>query len=124
MFYFYFSGLSLRREPLKYYLHTLSNETMFSIWKWIHKYNPQKVSLMIKKVFEYIIDETVIKIDSELFWLCVGIENKIKRILGLNIQREKHVCCSRTIYYWFAKIHGKHQVVTTDGNGTWYPSQA
>jgi len=36
-----------------------------SIWIWIQKYNPQKISSKKKKIQEYIIDETVIKAGSE-----------------------------------------------------------
>jgi putative transposase len=43
------------------------------------------------KVLEYVIDETVIKTGSELIWLWVAIDNSTKRILGLNISKERNM---------------------------------
>jgi hypothetical protein len=37
-----------------------------SIWNWIQKYRPKKIFERKKKIEELIIDETLIKIDSEL----------------------------------------------------------
>ena len=39
-----------------------------SIWNWIQKYKPKKFSYK-RKITEYIIDEIVIKVGSELIYL-------------------------------------------------------
>src|SRR4051812_23587889 len=62
-----------------------------SIWNWIQRYNPKKISSKKSKVLEYVIDETVIKIGSELIWLWVAIDNKTKRILRLSISKERNM---------------------------------
>ena len=71
------------------------------------------------KVLEYVIDETVIKIGSELIWLWVAIDNTTKRILGLNISKERNMFVAEQFISRLIKIHGKHNI-STDG-GTWYP---
>jgi putative transposase len=44
-----------------------------SIWNWIlQKYRPKKIFERKKKIEEFIIDETLIKIGSELIWLWVA----------------------------------------------------
>jgi len=55
------------------------------------KYNPKKISSKKSKVLEYVIDETVIKIGSELIWLWVAIDNKTKRVLRLSISKERNM---------------------------------
>ncbi len=53
------------------------------------KNNPQKLSSEKKKVSEYVIDETVIKVGPEYVWIWVAtIEAENKEILGMNISKE------------------------------------
>ncbi len=69
--YFYFSGLSLRKA-----VNRLSDcfikRNHVSIWNWIQKYTPQKISSKKKKISEYVIDETIIKVGSEYVWVWVA----------------------------------------------------
>src|SRR6478735_12487688 len=101
MLYIYFSGLSLRKSTDRLSSSFIQRYHV-SIWTWIQRYNPKKITSKKLKVLEYVIDETVIKIGSELIWLWVAIENTKKRILRMSIskERKKHVCC-RTIYCRF-----------------------
>ena len=51
-----------------------------SIWNWIQKHNPQKITSKKKKIDEFIIDETVIKkVGSEAIWLWVAKSSLITR---------------------------------------------
>ena len=84
--YFYFSGLSLRRTSERLACFVKRNHV--SIWNWIQKYNPQKIASKKKKVDEFVIDETVIKVGSKVIWLWVAIEPKNKQILALTISKE------------------------------------
>jgi putative transposase len=74
--YLYFLGLSYRNtaKALQRFVHSRSH---VSIWKWIKKYKPKKVSSKRKKSNEFIIDETQIKVDwlvgSQYIWLWVAI---------------------------------------------------
>jgi putative transposase len=77
--YFYSSGLSLRRTSER--LSCFIKRNHVSIWNWIQKYNPKKISSYIKKIAEYMIDETVVKFGSKFIWLWVAIELCNKGIL-------------------------------------------
>jgi putative transposase len=73
--YLYFSGLSLRRAPER--LSYLIKRNHVSIWNWIQKYKPKRISTQRKKISEFVIDETLIEVGSESVWLWVAIEPKI-----------------------------------------------
>src|SRR4051812_23701720 len=87
---YYFSGLSLRKSADRLSSSFIQRNHV-SIWNWIQRYNPKKISSKKSRVLEYVIDETVIKIGSELIWLWVAIDNKTKRILRLSISKERNM---------------------------------
>jgi putative transposase len=64
--YFYFSGLSLSKTADRLSADCFIKRNHVSIWNWIQKYKPEKLSSEKKNVSEYVIDETaVIKVDPE-----------------------------------------------------------
>ncbi len=87
--YLYFSGLSLRRVSER--LSVFIKRNHVSIWNWIKKYNSQKIQSRKRKISEYIVDETMIKVGSEFIWLWVAIEPKDKEILALSISKERNM---------------------------------
>ncbi|HVI20835.1 MAG TPA: hypothetical protein VM660_02150, partial [Bacillus sp. (in: firmicutes)] len=60
---------------------------------WIQKYNPKKITAKRKKIEEFIVDETLIRVgSSEFIWLrWVAIESKNKQILGFSISKERNM---------------------------------
>jgi putative transposase len=62
-----------------------------SVWNWIQKYKPQKIKSKRKKVSEYIVDETMLKVGSEYIWLCIAIEPENKQILTLYVSKERNM---------------------------------
>jgi transposase-like protein len=52
-------------------------------WNWIQKYHPKKILTRSKRIFEFIVDETLLKVGSEYIWLRVAIDAKSKEILAL-----------------------------------------
>ena len=64
--YWYFLELSTRGVCKALSYLRIVKRSNATIWKWIQKYNPQKISTKRKKISEYIVDETVIKVGSEL----------------------------------------------------------
>ncbi len=116
--YLYFSGLSLRRVSER--LSVFIKRNHVSIWNWIQKYQPKKISTRRKKVSEFILDETVIKVGSEFIWLWVAIEPKNREILALSISKERNMFVAERFLSKLLSIHGKYSV-STDGGGTWYP---
>jgi putative transposase len=115
--YLYFLGLSYRNtaKALSRFVH----RSHVSIWKWMQRYKPQKISSKRKKIEEFVVDETVIKIGSELIWLWVAIEPKDKEILSINISKERHMFVAERFLSNLLEEYGKHPI-STDG-GTWYP---
>jgi putative transposase len=116
--YFYFSGLSLRKSADRLSSCFIKRNHV-SVWNWIQKYKPKKISSKKSKVLEYVIDETGIRIGSELIWLWVAIDNKTKRILRLSISKERNMFVVELFIADLVKNHDKHPI-STDG-GTWYP---
>ena len=62
----------------------------------------------------YIVDETLIKVGSELVWLWVAIEPENRQILALSISKERNMFVAERFLSNLTKIHGKHPV-STDG---------
>ena len=79
----YFHGLSLRNSSKA--LSRFVKRSHSAIRDWILKYKPKKLSYLRKKIDEYIIDETLIKVGSEYVWLLVIVEPKDKEILSITI---------------------------------------
>ena len=85
----------------------------------MQKYKPKKISYKRKKIDEFIIDETQIKVGSQYIWLWVAIEPKHRQILHLDISFERSMLVAERFLSSLLEKHGKH-LVSTDG-GTWYP---
>ncbi len=115
--YLYFSGLSLRRtsERLSYFV----KRNHVTIWNWIQKYHPKRMSSKRKRISEYMVDETLLKVGSEYVWLWIAIGPENRQILALYISKERNMFVAGRHLSGLVKVHGKHPI-STDG-GTWYP---
>jgi len=107
----YFSGLLLRKSS-DGLSPSFIQRNHVSIWNWIQRYNPKKISSKKSKVLEYVIDETLIKISSELIWLWVVMDNKTMRILRLSISKERNMFVAERFIAYLVKNHGKHPIST------------
>jgi putative transposase len=65
--YLYFSGLSLRKASER--LSQLYKRNHISIWNWIQKYHPKRISSRRNKISEFIIDVTMLIVGSQYIWL-------------------------------------------------------
>ena len=74
-----FSGLSLRNVAKALSFLHIVKRSHVSIWNWIQKYQPKRISSKRNKIAEFIVDETVIKVGSELVWLWVAIDLKTSK---------------------------------------------
>jgi putative transposase len=112
--YLYFLGLSYRNtaKALSRFVH----RSHVSVWKWVQKYKPKRVSSKRKKINEFIVDETLIKIGSEFIWLWVAIEPKDKEILSINISRERNMLLAERFLSNLLEEHGQHPCF----NGWWW----
>jgi putative transposase len=108
--YLYFFGLYYRNtaKALSRFVH----RNHVSIWKWMQRHKPQKVSSKRKKIEEFVVDETVIKIGSELIWLWVAIEPKHKEILSINTSKERNMFVAERFLFNLLEEYGKHPIST------------
>jgi putative transposase len=90
LYLYFLDGLSYRNTTARA-LQRFVKRSHVSIWKWIQKYRPKKISSTKTKVSEFIIDETLIKVGSELIWLWVAIEPKHRQILHIDISFERNM---------------------------------
>ncbi len=117
--YLYFLGLSTRSVAKALSFLHIVKRSHVSIWNWIQKYHPQRISTKRKRISEFIVDETAIKVGSKLIWLWVAIEPKNREILALSISKERNMFVAEKFITGLVKVYGKHPI-STDG-GTWYP---
>src|SRR3989337_2063526 len=80
---------------------------------------PKRLSSKKKKVEGFVVDDTLLKIGSELIWLWVAIEPTNKEILSVSISKERNMFVAERFLSDLLEEHGEHPV-STDG-GTWYP---
>lgn len=113
----YFDGLSLRKTSKA--LSRFVSKSHTAIWDWIEKYKPQRLLSKSKKIAEFIVDETLIKVGSEYVWLWIAIEPETRQILAVTVSRERNMLITERFLSGLIKDYGKHPV-STDG-GTWYP---
>jgi putative transposase len=66
-----------------------------SVWNWIHRFAEHPIHKYKKYVL--IIDETVIQIGNQHFWLWLCIEQIDKSVLGIYFSEEEYVC-NRELY--------------------------
>ena len=116
----YFSGLSLRKTSE--HLSAFIKRNHVSIWNRIQRYNKPRYLKKRKKVSEFIIDETLLKVRNEFVWLWIAIEPIDKIILGIRISfKRTMLVAERFLQQELVRKYGKHPV-STDGSGTWYLS--
>jgi putative transposase len=116
---YFFSGLSLRKVSQN--LSPFIKMNHISIWNWIQQhYKPEKLLHSKRRIYEFIVDETLIKVGTELVWGWIAIELKDKTILGIRISYERSMLIiAEQFMQSLVRKYGKHPV-STDG-GTWYP---
>jgi len=113
----YFSGLSLRKTSKC--LSGFVKRNHVSIWNWIQHYKPEKIFHIKRRIYEFIVDETLIKVGGEFVWLWIASEPKDKTILGIHISYERSMLIAEHFIPSLVEKYGKRPV-STDG-GTWYP---
>ena len=117
--YLYFLGLSLRStskalEPFKE-----QKRSHVAVWEWIQRFGPLQIYNKHRRIFAFIIDERMIQIGNQHFWLWICIEPVHKSVLGIYISEERNMFVAENFIRSLVDKFGRHTVYT-DG-GTWYP---
>ena len=115
--YLYFLGLSLRNTSKALVIFKDEKRSYVSLWKWIQRFGSYHLYKR-KRVSAFIIDETVIQIGNQRFWLWICIEPIRNSILGIYISEERNMLVAEKFIRSLVEKYGRH-VVYTDG-GTWY----
>jgi putative transposase len=115
--YLYFLGLSLRNTSKALVIFKDEKRSHIAVWNWIQRFGSYPIYKR-KRVTAFIIDETVIQIGSQHFWLWICIEPIHSSILGIYISEERNMLVAEKFIKSLIEKYGKH-IVYTDG-GTWY----
>jgi putative transposase len=84
-----------------------------SVWNWIQRFAEYSIYKR-KRVSAFIIDETVIQIGSQHFWLWFCIEPIHSSVLGIYISEERNMIVAEKFIRSLIGKYGKH-IVYTDG---------
>ena len=115
--YLYFLGLSLRSTSKALTIFKDEKRSYVSVWNWIQRFAEYPIYKR-KRITAFIIDETVIQIGNQHFWLWFCIEPVYSSVLGIYISDERNMLVAEKFIRSLVEKYGKHTVYT-DG-GTWY----
>ncbi|HET9805606.1 MAG TPA: hypothetical protein VFP49_01725 [Nitrososphaeraceae archaeon] len=88
--YLYFLGLSLRNTS-KALIIFKDKKSHVSVWNWIQRFAEYQIYKR-KRVSAFIIDEAIIQIGSQQYWLWFCIEPVHSSVLGIYISEERNIC--------------------------------
>ena len=110
--------MSLRNTSKALVIFKDQKRSYVSVWNWIQRFGSYQIYKR-KRISAFIIDETVIQIGSQHFWLWICIEPNSFSILGIYISEERNMLIAEKFIRSLVSNYGKHTVYT-DGGGTWY----
>ena len=110
--------MSLRNTSKALILFKDKQRSYVSVCNWIQRFGSCQIYNKRKRVTAFIIDETVIQIGSQHFWLWLCIEPIHSSVLGIYISEERNMIVAEKFIRSLVENYGKHTVYT-DG-GTWY----
>jgi len=115
--YLYFLSLSLRNTSKALTVFRDEKRSYVSIWNWIQRFGSCQIYKR-KRVTAFIIDETIIQIGNQHFWLWFCIEPIHSSVLGIYLSEERNMIVAEKFIRSLVSKYGKHTMYT-DG-GTWY----
>ncbi len=110
--YLYFLGLSLRNTSKALILFKDKQRSYVSVWNWIQRFGSCQIYKR-KRVTAFIIDETIIQIGSQQYWLWFCIEPIHSSVLGIYIsflKKKKHMFVAEKFIRSLVENYGKHTV--------------
>ncbi len=84
--YLYFLGLSLRNTSKKLVIFRDEKRSYVSVWNWSQRFG-EYPNYKRKRVTAFIINETVIHVGNQHFWLWFYIEPVHSSVLGFSYQK-------------------------------------
>ena len=114
--YLYFLALSLRNTSKTLDVFDRRNKVIFPFGIGYKRFGSQIYKR--KRISAFIIDETIIQIGGQHFWLWFCIEPIHRSVLGIYISEQRNMLVAEKFIRSLVKKYGKHTLYT-DG-GTWY----
>jgi putative transposase len=107
--YLYFSSRSYRFASKS--LEPIARRTHVSIWKWVQKYSKLADRFKVNRhlVKEIFVDETMLKINGQDYWLWVAYEPNLNTCLMMHLSRERTIFLRK-----LQKRYGKKTICTDD----------
>jgi putative transposase len=115
--YLYFLVLSLRHTSKALVIFRDEKRSHVVVWNWIQRFGFYQIYKR-RRVTAFIINETVIQIGSQHFWLWFCIEPVHSSVLGIYLSEERNMLVAEKFFRSLVEKYGKH-IVYSDG-GTWY----
>ena len=104
--YLYFLGLSLRNTSKALIIFKDDKRSYVSVWNWIQRFGSCNIYKQ-KRVSAFIIDETVIQVGSQHFWLWICIEPIHSFILGIYILEERNMLVAEKFIRSLVEKYGR-----------------
>jgi putative transposase len=116
--YLYFSSRSFRLAARC--LSSIIKRSHVSIWKWVQKYYglADRLSVNKRAVKEIFVDETLLQIDGQDYWLWIAYEPNLDACLMMHLSRERTIF---VCYQFFKQLLNRYgnKPIFTDG-AQWY----
>ncbi len=116
--YLYFSSRSFRLAARC--LESVIKRTHVTIWKWVQRYSDCADRFRINRhaVREIFVDETLLQIDGQDYWLWVAYEPNVNKCLMIHLSRERTIF---VCYQFFKQLQNRYgrKPIFTDG-AHWY----
>ena len=108
--YLYFLGLCLRNTSKTLVIFKDNKRSHVSVWNWIQRFAEYPIYKR-KRISAFIIDETVIQIGSQHFWLWFCIEPIHSSVLGIYISEERNMLVAEKFIRSLVEKYGRHTVI-------------
>ncbi|HEX6028162.1 MAG TPA: DDE-type integrase/transposase/recombinase [Nitrososphaeraceae archaeon] len=101
-------------------LELLKKRTHVAIWKWVQMYASFQDRFRVKKnmIKEIFVDETLIKINGQNWWLWITYEPNLNTCLMMHLSRERTIF---VCYQFLRQLRNRYgrKAIYTDG-ARWY----
>jgi putative transposase len=116
--YLYYSARSLRLASKC--LEPLIKRSHVAIWKWlqcidIDNFVIDRRRREKKRIRRVMIDETMITVKGEVYWLWIAYEPYIKKYLLMNISKDRSMLVCYNFIKKLKKLYGSKYTIYTDG---------
>jgi putative transposase len=116
--YLYYSARSLRLASKC--LEPLIRRSHVAIWKWlqcidIDNFVIDRRRREKKRIRRVMIDETMITVKGEVYWLWIAYEPYIKKYLLMNISKDRSMLVCYNFIKKLKKLYGSKYTIYTDG---------